>query len=176
MTEIPATKPTSSQGRPAAAAQPVTTISLAIAAATCADIHAMRSVAARSDLEPVEVLALREGTRAHLAAVAALLAQGAGERATQRALHRLVAACVANACTSGRLYNDALSQSHAASAKVIASGGEPGPSLASAAQQLSRAADAAALASCAMLAAAEGAATAYADHTGLDWVPEVRSL
>ena len=174
MTKTASARQASTQGRPAPLAQPVTTISLAIAAATCADARTMRSVAARSDLDPVDTHTLRQGTREHLAALGALLQPGAGERATQRALHRLVATFVANACTSGRFYNDAMSRSHSASARVIASGGDPSPSLASAALRLSRAADEAALASHAMLALAEGAAAGYTDLTGLTWLPEVR--
>ena len=174
MTKTASARQAGTQGRPAPAAQPVTTISLAIAAATCADPSTMRSAAARSDLEPVDSRALHQGTREHLVAIAALLDPAAGERATQRALHRLVATFVANATTSGRLYNDAMSRSHAASARVIASGGDPSPTFAAAALRLSRAADEAALASHAMLLAAKGAAAAYADITGLTWLPEVR--
>ena len=164
----PASRPVPRPGTPAGA------ISLAIAAATCASANTMLSVASAFGLEPVDTDAVRQGAREQVAGLAALLGPCAGEAGLRAALHRIVTAVVANACTAGAAYHRALRHSHGASAKVMVARNEGETGLAAHARQLSKGAAEAALASHAMLAAAQGAVTAYADATGETWVAEVR--
>ena len=168
---------TTPKARPAlvkAAAKPARPISLEIAAATCASARTVHSTAALSGLEVLDADDTRREIRSSVAAIGATLLPVAGDLATRGALHRIVATLVARAIDQGRLYQHAMSESHAASARVMQSGSEPSERLTEAARRLSRAAAEAALTSYAMLAAAEGAAMAYADVTGQPWVPEVR--
>jgi hypothetical protein len=151
------------------------TFTLELAAVLCPHEGLARNLSTTFGLEPVDRAAILEATEEHVVRSANALVDNLNERAMQIHLQRVVGAYVGSACGAGQFYGQKVSQAQDLSSKLANDDRDEdrdGPSGFD-----SRAARARAFAAemglqaYAILAAAEGAVSAYAQITGEDWKP-----
>jgi hypothetical protein len=126
-------------------------------------------------LESVDAAAIRESTEEHVVRSANALVDNLNEKAMQIHLQRIVGAFVGSACGAGQFYGQKVSQARDLTARLANDDrdedrGGPSGFEDKAARARSFAAEMG-LQAFALLAAAEGAVSAYAHITGEDWKP-----
>jgi hypothetical protein len=149
------------------------TFTLELAVSICPHEGLARNLSTTFGLEPVDYAAIREATEEHVVRSANTLVDNLNERAMQIHLQRVVGAYVGSACGAGHFYGQKVSQAQDLTSKLANDDRDEDRDGASGFE--SRAARARIFAAemglqaYALLAAAEGAVSAYAHITGEDW-------
>jgi hypothetical protein len=148
---------------------------LEYATALCPHRTLADNLATTFGLEPVDPAAIREAIEEHTVRSANALVDNLNEKAMQIHLQRVVAAFVGSACGAGQFYGQKVSQARDITSRLANDdrdedrGGPSGFEDKAARARLFAAEMG--LQAYALLAAAEGAVSAYAHITGEDWKP-----
>jgi hypothetical protein len=148
---------------------------LEYATAICPHEGLANNLSSTFGLEPVDAAAIREATEEHVVRSANALVDNLNEKAMQIHLQRVVAAFVGSACGAGQFFGQKASQARDLTSRLgnddrDEDRGGPSGFEDKAARARIFAAEMG-LQAFALLAAAEGAVSAYAHITGEDWKP-----
>ena len=151
------------------------TFTLELATRLCPHEALATNLAETFAIDSVDYAAIREATEEHVVRSANALVDNLNEKAMQIHLQRIVGAFIGSACSAGQFYGQKVSQARDMTSRLANDERDEdrdGPS-----GFESRAANARAFAAemglqaYALLAAADGAVSAYAHITGEDWKP-----
>lgn len=148
---------------------------LEYATALCPHAALASNLSTTFGLEPVDAAAIREATEEHMVRCANELVDNLNPKAMQMHLQRVVGAFVGSACSAGQFYGEKVSQARDHTTRLANEDRDEDRGGASgfddkAARARSFAAEMG-LQAYALLAAAEGAVSAYAHITGSAWKP-----
>ena len=154
-------------------------VTFALAASVCPNESVAAAIATRFGLNPVDYAAIREAAEEMIGSHARLLADTVNDRAMAIHLQRIVGAMVGSAHSAGRFYGEKVSEARDLTSRLANDARDEdrdGPlGFDSKAQRARQFAAELGLQAYSFLAAAEGAADAFAAVTGEDWKPYQRS-
>ena len=165
--------PAKTAAQPASRTAPRQAVTLELAAATCPDASLAEALSRTFGLDPVDTAGIREATEEHVALAAKALPLS--EKALQMHLQRIVGAHVGSAFGAGQFYSAKVTQARDLTARGANDArDEDRDGAAGFDSRAERARFFAAemgLQAHALLAAAEGAVSAFAHLTGEEWKP-----